>query len=140
MNAEFFLDTNVLIYAFSPQDGAKKLRSQKLFRQALATGDGIISFQVVQEFLNVAQRKFPGQFTPDELTEYLEVALWPLCKIFPSAELYQRALSLRTETGFSFYDSLMVAAALEADCKIIYSEDLQHNRRLHGLQITTPFL
>jgi predicted nucleic acid-binding protein len=46
---------------------------------------------------------------------------------------------VRAETGFSFYDSLIVAAALEAGCKTIYSEDLQHNRKLHGLEIKNPF-
>jgi predicted nucleic acid-binding protein len=59
--------------------------------------------------------------------------------VFPSAELYDHALQLRAETGYSFYDSLIVAAALEAGCKTVYSEDLQHNRKLHGLEIKNPF-
>ena len=139
MSAEFFLDTNVLIYAFSEQDPLKKIRSQELHKLALMDRRGIISFQVVQEFLNTAIRKFPGRFAAGELQDFLETALWPLCAVFPSAELYAQALRLRAETGYSFYDSLMVAAALEAGCQTIYSEDLQHNRKLHGLEIKNPF-
>jgi len=139
MSAEFLLDTNVLVYAFSEQDVRKKARSRELYEIALVDGRGIISFQVVQEFLNTALKKFPGQFTGDELREFLETALWPLCAVFPSAELYAHALRLREETGYAFYDSLIVAAALEAGCKTIYSEDLQHNRKLHGLEIKNPF-
>ncbi|MGH7953986.1 MAG: PIN domain-containing protein [Limisphaerales bacterium] len=140
MSAEFFLDTNVLIYAFFDQDPAKKARCRELHEFALEDGRGIISFQVVQEFLNTAIKKFPGQFTNDELKDFLGATLWPLCGIFPGEELYRRAIIVRSETGFSFYDSLIVAAALEAGCKIIYSEDLHHNHRLHGLEIKNPFL
>ncbi|HZL78663.1 MAG TPA: PIN domain-containing protein [Candidatus Limnocylindrales bacterium] len=138
MSAEFFLDTNVLIYAFTEQDAPKRIRSRELYELAIG-GRGIISFQVVQEFLNTAQKKFSTQFTDADLREFLNNELWPLCAVFPSAELYDHALRLRVETGYSFYDSLIVAAALEAGCKTIYSEDLQHNRKLHGLEIKNPF-
>jgi predicted nucleic acid-binding protein len=139
MSAEFFLDTNVLIYAFTNQDVKKKARCLELHELAIADRSGAISFQVVQEFLNAAQKKFPTRFTDDDLREFLENVLWPLCVVLPSQRLYEDALQLRKETGFSFYDSLIVAAALEAGCKTIYSEDLQHGRRLHGLEIKNPF-
>ena len=138
MSAEFFLDTNVLIYAFTEQDARKRIRSRELCD--LAVGEqGIISFQVVQEFLNTAQKKFSTRFTEADLRAFLEITLWPMCAVLPSRELYLRALIVRAETGFSFYDSLIVAAALEAGCKTIYSEDLQHNRKLHELEIKNPF-
>ena len=139
MSAEFFLDTNVLIYAFTDQDARKKIRCRELHELAMANRNGTISFQVVQEFLNAAQKKFPARFTDDDLREFLENVLWPLCAVLPSQKLYESALQLRAETGFSFYDSLIVAAALEAGCKTIYSEDLQHGRRLHGMEIKNPF-
>jgi predicted nucleic acid-binding protein len=139
MSAEFFLDTNVLIYAFTNQDAQKKARCLELHELAIADGSGVISFQVIQEFLNAAQKKFPTRFTDDDLREFLENVLWPRCAVLPSQRLYESALQLRAETGFSFYDCLIVAAALESGCKIIYSEDLQHGRRLHGLEIKNPF-
>jgi len=138
MTAEFFLDTNVLIYAFTEQDARKKVCSSELHELAL-TGRGNVSFQVVQEFINAAQRKFPSQFTDDDLREFLQTALWPICAVLPSEELYIQAIGLRRETGFSFYDSLIVAAAISGGCKTLYSEDLQAGRRIHGLEITNPF-
>jgi predicted nucleic acid-binding protein len=139
MSAEFFPDTNILIYAFADQDARKRIRSRELHELAMADGGGVISFQVVQEFLNAAQKKFPAKFTDDELYEYLESVLWPLCAVLPSQKLYEATLQLRAETGYSFYDSLIVAAALEAGCKTLYSEDLQPGRRLRSLQIKNPF-
>jgi predicted nucleic acid-binding protein len=61
---------------------------------------------------------------------YLEGVLAPLCTIWPSAEIYHTALDIHERTGFSFYDSLIVAAALEADCEILYSEDMQDGRKV----------
>ncbi len=120
MSAEFFLDTNVLIYVFSEQDALKKIRSQELHKLALIDRRGMISFQVVQEWPNTAISKIPGQFAAGELQDFLDIVLWPLCEIFPSAELYAQALRLHAENGYSFYDSLMVAAALEAGCQTIF--------------------
>jgi predicted nucleic acid-binding protein len=138
MNVEFFLDTNVLIYAFTDQDAAKKSRSRELYELALA-GKGIISYQVVQEFLNAAQRKFPSRFNESDLREFLDKTLWPICTVFPTRELYQQAITLQRESGWSFYDSLIVAAALAGDCPILYSEDLQSGRKIHGLEVRSPF-
>ena len=57
----------------------------------------------------------------------------------PSAALYARSLGLQSKLGFSFYDSLIVAAALEAGCKRLLSEDLQHGQRIEGLRVENPF-
>ena len=138
MSDKFFLDTNILIYAFTEQDVRKKARSWELHELAL-NGQGVISFQVVQEFLNAAQKKFPTRFTDAHLREFLENELWPLCSVFPSQQLYQRALTVRSETGFSFYDSLIVAAALAGGCQTLYSEDLHSGQKIHGLEIKNPF-
>jgi predicted nucleic acid-binding protein len=70
---------------------------------------------------------------------YLDTVLSPLCEVYPNVELYRQVIGVREETDYTFYDSLIVAAALEAGCKTIYSEDLQHNRKLHGLEIKNPF-
>ena len=138
MSDKFFLDTNILIYAFTEQDARRKNRSRQLHELAIG-GQGIISFQVVQEFLNAAQKKFPARFTEPDLREFLDHELWPLCAVFPSRELYQQAITLRSETGFSFYDSLIVAAALAGGCPTLYSADLPAGRKIHGLEIKNPF-
>ena len=64
----------------------------------------------------------------------------PLWEIYPTPELYLRALDLRERYGFSFYDSLIIAAALEAGCTRLYTEDMQHGQQIQGLAIENPFL
>jgi len=68
------------------------------------------------------------------------VVLTPLCRVLPTPKLYQQALELKEETGFGFYDTLILASALEADCKTLYTEDLRHHQRVSGLTIQNPFL
>jgi len=65
--------------------------------------------------------------------------LLPLWRIMPSQALYQSALDLHARYQFSFYDSLIIAAALAAGCTRLYSEDLQHGQRIEGLTIENPF-
>jgi predicted nucleic acid-binding protein len=139
MPAEFFLDTNVLVYTFDRTDPAKRLRSRALVERALETGDGVVSYQVVQEFLNVALHRFDRPLAADEAVRYMREVLDPLCTVFSSLALYEHALSLRKRWRFSFYDSLIVAGALEAGCKTLYSEDLQDGQEVESLRITNPF-
>ena len=133
-----FLDTNVLLYAFDA-GARKRARAQAMIEHALETREGVISSQVVQEFLNVATRKFARPMTHDEAARYFDEVLEPLCSIWTDADLYRRALAVRSRFGFSFYDSLIVAAAQAADCKTLYSEDLQAGQKLDGLVIVNPF-
>jgi predicted nucleic acid-binding protein len=139
MPAEFFLDTNVLVYTFDRLDTEKRVRARSLIEQALDTGEGIISSQVVQEFLNVALRKFERPLNDDQASRYLREVLDPLCEVFSSTALFEKAISLRTRWQFSYYDSLIVAAALSADCGTLYTEDLQDGQKVESLRIVNPF-
>ena len=135
-----FLDTNILVYAFDPKAKSKREYAQLRITRAVATGDAVISFQVVQEFLSLALRKFPRPMTQPEAQAYLSQVLMPLCEVFPDASLYSSALSIADETGWAFYDSLIVSAALAAECSVLLTEDLQHGRTIRGMQIRNPFL
>jgi predicted nucleic acid-binding protein len=135
----FFLDANILVYSFDHNSPEKQRTARRLIQAALSTQRGIISTQVVQEFLNVALRRFARPMTSSEAREYLRAVLVPLCQHYPSTAFYDRALLLREETGFSFYDSLVVAAALESGCSTLLSEDLQHGRNVQGLALVNPF-
>jgi predicted nucleic acid-binding protein len=139
MPAEYFLDTNVLVYTFDASAPAKRARARELVRRALETGDGVISWQVAQEFLNVALHRFERPITPRGATEYLDQVLAPLCRVFPSIELFRDALAIHTETGFRLYDSLIVAGAKASGARTLYTEDLQSGRELRGLRIENPF-
>ena len=139
MPAEFFLDTNVLVYTFDASAPAKRTRARELVRRAVETEDGVISWQVAQEFLNVALHRFERPFTPREAAEYVDEVLAPLCRVLPSPALLRDALAIHTEAGYRFYDSLIVAGALASGARTLYTEDLQAGRELRGLRIEDPF-
>ena len=139
MNARFFLDTNVFAYSFDDGHPAKKRRAQALIEQALGENAGFISYQVVQEFLHVALRKFEKPLSASECQVYLDDVLMPLCEVFPSRDLYRQALSIQSSAGFGFFDSLIVASALEGGGRLLYSEDIQSGQKLSELTIQNPF-
>ncbi len=138
MSADFF-DSNLFIYLFDDAAPAKQRRAQALVRMALETRSGCISHQVVQETLNVLTRKLAVPVTPSDAQAFLQQVLMPLWHVMPSQKLYTDALGLQSRLGFSFYDSLIVAAALERGCKRLFTEDLQHGQRIDGLRIENPF-
>jgi len=138
--SSFFLDTNILVYAQATNDPHKQPIAAALLDEALVTRRGYISTQVVQEFLNVATRRANPVFSASETVEYVNKVLWPLCRHFPSSPFYERALLVRQETGFSFYDALIVTAAVQLGCKRLLTEDLHHGRVVQGVTIVNPFV
>ncbi|SFJ99223.1 PIN domain-containing protein [Bradyrhizobium sp. cf659] len=127
-----FLDTNILVYA--QQTGTKATISQDLIDQG-----GTISVQVLNELANVLRRKQGRSWRDiellfDDIDDTLDPAL-PL-----TANTSRAALVLVQNDGLAFYDALIVAAAIEAGCDILYSEDMQHGRSIGGLTIVNPFL
>lgn len=139
MPGRYFLDTNVFIYSFDSSAPDKQARARGLIGAAQADGRGVISYQVVQEFLNVSTRRFAQPLTAPEAKRYLDTALAPLCEVFPSVALYGEALGISGRWGFSFYDSLIIAGAAEAGCELLLTEDLQDGQRIRDLQIVNPF-
>jgi predicted nucleic acid-binding protein len=94
----------------------------------------------VQEFLTLALRKFARPMTVEQAQDYLDAALIPLCRVHSDPDLYREALAVHLRWRFSFYDSLVVAAALRAGCDVLYSEDLRHHQQVGKLTIVNPFL
>ncbi len=137
----FFLDTNIFVYALLATEPLKKQRALQLLEQALASRQGCISYQVIQEFANVALRKFASRMGAAECKQFIDAAMQPLNRVGSSPALLDSALALQEETRYSFYDSLMLSAALEASADTVYTEDLQHNQWVRGsLHIVNPFL
>ena len=139
MNGRFFLDTNVFVYSFDRSAPVKARRAAHLIRRAVETRKGIISYQVAQEFFNVALRHFAQPMTVAEGEQYLSTVFRPLMAVHSSQALYGEALRLSGRHRLSWFDSLIVAAAMEGQCSILYSEDLQDGQRFGDLQIENPF-
>lgn len=127
-----FIDTNILVYA--QQAGPKATISRDL----IARG-GTISVQVLNELTNVLRKKDNRSWRDIELVlDDVDNALEPALPL--TAATTRAALALARDHGFSFYDALIIAAAIEAGCDVLYSEDLQHGRSIGGLAIVNPFL
>jgi predicted nucleic acid-binding protein len=140
MSAEYFIDTNLFIYQLEALDEHKTVTAERIIRRGIETGNACISFQVVQECLNTVLRKAAIPLDTEQTRTYLEAVLAPLFQVSASIPLYQRALDIQARYRYSFYDALIIAAALEAGCTRLYSEDLQHGQRIEGLTIENPFL
>ena len=140
MSDKFFLDTNVFVYCFDDRYPDKKIRALSLIAGALQTGNGMISWQVIQEFLNVSTRKFMIPLKPEDAKIYLHKVLHPLCHVFPDLDLYSWALDIFEKTSYSFYDALIFAGALRGGCDILYSEDLQSGQQVNGVKVVNPFV
>ena len=140
MSDRFFLDTNVFVYSFDQSAPAKARRAAQLIREALTTQKGVISYQVVQEFFNVALKRFSKPMPAADAGQYLIAVFRPLLAVHSSQALYAEALFLHAQSGLSWYDSLIVSAAIQARCEILFSEDLQHGQRFGSLEVRNPFL
>jgi predicted nucleic acid-binding protein len=140
MKGRFFLDTNIFVYSFDSTAPAKARRATQLIDTAVTTRKGVVSYQVVQEFVNLALRKFVQPMSVAEVEQYLGTVFRPLLSVHSSPALFSEALHLNGKHRLSWYDSLIVAAALEARCSTLYSEDLQPGRTFAELTIENPFL
>ena len=131
-----FLDTNVIVYAFDQAAPEKRNRARAILRGEV---EWVVSWQVVQEFCAVALHRFKTPMRSDELREYLDLVLLPRCRVWPSPELYRQALGVQAGSGYRFYDSLIVASALQSGAPHLWSEDMQHGREFGALKVENPF-
>ena len=127
-----FFDTNILVYAFANDEPKRRIA-----QQSLVLG-GLISAQVLNEFTNVLRKKQALDWPQ------IEAALGVVERWFETVspltrETHRMAVDLARDHVISFYDALIVAAAIEADCDSLYSEDLQNGRRFGDCVVVNPF-
>jgi predicted nucleic acid-binding protein len=127
-----FFDTNILVYA--QQNGAKANRAR-----ALLAGGGKLSVQVLNEFTAVALRKLGKNWREiaDAIDDALVLVGPPLAL---TLDLHDAARGIAETYRLSFYDALIIAAAIDADCDTLYSEDMQHGQTIGALRIQSPFI
>ncbi len=133
MNGSVFFDTNVVVYAFGTTD-RRSVRAKAL----LAEG-GVISVQVLNEFITVTRRRMG--FAWPEVREALQ-AIRTVCGpvMVLTVAMHESAVALAERDGLPIYDAMIVAAAISARCDILYSEDMQDGRVFPGgLTIRNPF-
>ena len=136
MTARCFVDSNVLLYADDRSAGSKRDRARDLIREVMGAGTGVLSLQVLQEYFSVATRKLgipaDGARQRIELLSRLDVVILGVEDVLAAIDLHRLH-------QFSIWDALVIRAALNAGCKVLYSEDLQDGRRIDGFEIVNPF-
>jgi len=134
-----FLDTNVLIYVFDRDEPTKQATATRLLHKLTEAGSVLLSTQVLQEFYAVATGKLRRRLSAKEAVDAVEAfAALPLVTVTP--ELIVGAVRLHQAESLSFWDALIVQAALAGGAKVLYSEDLQNGRRIGELLIQNPFV
>lgn len=132
-----FLDTNVLVYADDLDAGEKRERARAILEDAMASGEGVISTQVLQEFFVIATRKLGVD--PALARRKVEL-LAEMALVRIDLELLLAAIDLSRLHSFSFWDALIVRTASAAGCSVLLTEDLQHGQVVDGVRIENPFL
>lgn len=137
MTARLFADTNILIYALDPADPVKRQISADLLRRTISSRILTLSPQSLNEAYRVLTQR--RKIMPvAEARAYLG-GLAPWCIAPLDAETTIRAWAVQDEIGASWWDSLMLAAALRAECKLFVSEDMQDGQDVSGMRIVNPF-
>lgn len=133
MSVRSFLDTNVIVYAFAV-NGSRALTAERL----LIDG-GVISVQVLNEFVNVSRRKLKLEWP----TVHRNVAIVRKLVGQPlplTVETHDAARAIAERYKIGFYDALLIASACEGKCETLLTEDLQHGVRIEGIAIRNPFI
>jgi len=129
----YFIDSNILIYAMGNNDQKKQRTLELLFNQ-----EPIISTQVINECSNVLRKKFKLEYR--KISEIIDNYLC-IVKLVPvHIQTIKLAWIIGEKYGYSYYDCLIIASALENNCNPLYSEDLQHNQMIENkLRVLNPF-
>ncbi len=137
--AKFFFDTNILIYLFDKTAKQKVKRATELVESVTGEGRGVLSLQVIQEFVNVMRR---GQKPPMSVTQ-CRIFVGELTERFElvrqTPDLLIRGLHIHEAFQISWYDSLIVAAAEAGECDVLYSEDMSHGQAYGSVMVLNPF-
>jgi predicted nucleic acid-binding protein len=137
MNAKVFVDTNVLVYAHDQREGHKQKAAKQILRDLGEQRSGAVSMQVLQEFYSTVTRKLAFPLSKAEAREIVEdFAFW--CVETTPKEI-GRAFQIEDEARISFWDAMIVSAAVKCGATRILSEDLNPGQVISGVQIENPF-
>jgi predicted nucleic acid-binding protein len=137
MIATVFVDTNVLIYTREAEDTLKQQKSLFWMKELWTSGNGRLSFQVLQEYFAKLLRK-KTELRDQARADVRDLIAWHPVVI--NASVLEHAWRIQDRYRLSFWDSLIVAAAKAASCRWLLTEDLQPGQNLDGVTVVNPFL
>ena len=133
-----FVDANILVYAFDSSAARKQRAAQQLLERLWKGGTGCVSVQVLQEFFVTITKKVPKPLTVDDAKARIrELAVWTV--FAPTAEDILAAIDLHAQAKIGFWDAMIVLAAEESECDVLWTEDLNNGQMLRGVRIQNPF-
>lgn len=133
MSASYFLDTNILIYTVS------NVTPKKTVAVDLICPRAVISTQIITESINVMRRKLGYEYP--QILAIIRTFMGQMTLRIITRATIRSAINIAERYGYSYYDSQVIASALEHDCPLLYSEDLQHEQVIEGsLKLVNPFL
>ena len=138
MRYRAFFDTNILAYEFDNSAPEKQKVSRELLDKWRPSGFLVISTQVLQEFFVVLTRKFRPSF-PFKKAQQV-VKMYSQYSVYTNtADTILRAIELAERNMLSFWDGLILAAAIESNCRILFTEDMNHGQYIEQIKIVNPF-
>jgi predicted nucleic acid-binding protein len=133
-----FVDANVLVYAFDSSAARKQQAALQLLERLWESGNGCVSIQVLQEFFVTITKKVPKPLPVDDAKARIrEFAAWMV--FTPTADDILVAIDRHTEAKIGFWDAMIVIAAAESDCDVLWTEELNDGQLLRGVRIQNPF-
>jgi predicted nucleic acid-binding protein len=135
-----FIDTNIFVYAHDESDIRKAQRARELLLGLKVSQKGCISTQVIQEFCNVVLKKSKAPLKAEDVNEIVDELLIPILAHRPDGLFYKRTLKTYEKYSLSFYDSAIIQAAIDLDCSLVYSEDMQNGANYGSVTVVNPFL
>jgi predicted nucleic acid-binding protein len=133
-----FVDANVLVYAFDASAKKKQAAAKELIERLWDSGTGCLSVQVLQEFFVTVTRKVAKPLPIEDAADRIrEFSAW---KVFaPSADDVLAAIAIQQQSEISFWDAMIVRAAAESQCDVLWTEDLNDGQSIRGVRVRNPF-
>ncbi|PRP66106.1 PIN domain-containing protein [Nonlabens agnitus] len=136
MKDKCFVDSNIFIYALSIEDEIKRQAAIDLLQKRTKNYETFISIQIIKEVSNICLRKL--NYSVNQVNRIIDL-LSKHTVLNVSIDTVKKGLELYDTYSLSFYDSLIISSALESNCKVFFSEDMNHGESIAGLQIINPF-
>jgi predicted nucleic acid-binding protein len=137
MSARVFVDTNILVYAHDIDAGQKRQTAKDVLKRLLQEQSGAVSMQVLQEFYNTVTRKLASPLSKADAREIVDdFSHW--C-VTTTPEEIRLAFRIEDEATISFWDALIIAAAVKSGAARVLSEDMNHGQRIAGVLVVNPF-
>lgn len=138
MSDKYFIDTNIIVYAHDGAHPEKQSRAQEVIFSGMRNSDTSISAQVLSEFFVTVTRKINRKFSIPA-ARHVVALLSHLEVVDIDADLIQKASFMQERFRTSYWDGLILAAADQAECTVLYSEDFSHGQRYGGITSVNPF-